>query len=237
MGAWRRVAVMLPLALVALAGCRLPGKPSAEPEFPRPEQVMSFDKLYGSNCAGCHGANGQGGGAMNLANPVYQALVDDATLRDVISNGEAGTLMPAFSTKRGGQLTEQQIDALIAGMRAQWSRGDVLEGQDAPPYKAAHPGDVAKGAVAYQTACASCHEAQPGKPAEGGSIRDGSFLALVNEQMIRTTVIAGRPDLGMPDWRKQVNGRALTNDEIADVTAWLMSQRPVLPGQPYGGRE
>jgi cytochrome c oxidase cbb3-type subunit III len=228
-------AMFLVFAMALFSGCNLPGKPGEGPEVPRPEQVTNFDTLYGSNCAGCHGANGQNGSAMNLANPGYQSLVDDATLRDVISSGEAGTLMPAFGAKHGGTLTDAQIDAIVTGLRARWNKNNVLTGQNAPAYKAAHAGDVAKGEQAYQTACAQCHEAQPQKPAQGGSIRDGSFLALVNEQTIRTTVIAGRPDLGMPDWRGLVKGRALTEDEITDVTAWLMSQRPATPGQPYPG--
>ncbi|MGA2252163.1 c-type cytochrome [Terracidiphilus sp.] len=228
-------AALLLSAVSPFAGCRLPGKPGEGPEVPRPEQITNFDTLYGSNCAGCHGVNGQNGSAMNLANPVYQGIVDDATLRDVIAGGEAGTLMPAFGAKQGGTLTDAQIDAIVTGMRARWNKGNVLAGQNAPAYKAAYAGDAAKGEQAYQTTCAQCHEAAPQKPAQGGSIRDGSFLALVNEQTIRTTMIAGRPDLGMPDWRRLVKGRALTDDEITDVTAWLMAQKPATPGQPYPG--
>ncbi len=141
--------------------------------------------------------------------------------------------MPAFGIKHGGMLTEAQIDALVTGMRAHWSKGNVLAGQNAPPYKAAHEGDSAKGEAVYTTACAKCHEPQPDKGGYAGSILDGSFLALINEQTIRTTVIAGRPDLGMPDWRGLVKGRSLTDEEITDVTAWLMAQKPALPGQPY----
>jgi cytochrome c oxidase cbb3-type subunit 3 len=62
---------------------------------------------------------------------------------------------------------------------------------------------------------------------------DGSFLALIDEQKIRTTVIAGRPDIGEPDWRGHIPGRAMTDEEITDVTAWVMSQKPAMPGQPY----
>ena len=39
-----------------------------------------------------------------------------------------------------------------------------------------------------------------------GSILDGSFLALINEQTVRTTIIAGRPDIGDPDWRNHIPG-------------------------------
>jgi hypothetical protein len=46
-------------------------------------------------------------------------------------------------------------------------------------------------------------------------------------------VIAGRPELGAPDWRGDVEGRPMSAQDISDVVAWLSSQRPQLPGQPY----
>jgi cytochrome c oxidase cbb3-type subunit III len=229
----RPAAILLAGPLVLVGGCRLPGRPGPQDVVPRPEQVMSFDKLYGQNCAGCHGVDGQNGQATNLANPIYEALVDDATLRDVIANGEKGTLMPAFGQGAGGSLTDAQINAIVSGMRARWSKGDVLAGQNAPPYKASSAGDAADGKRVYGMACARCHGAPGQKPGPAGSILDGSFLALVNPQMIRTTVIAGRPDIGQPDWRDDVQGHPLTDGDISDVTAWLMAQRPATPGQPY----
>jgi cytochrome c oxidase cbb3-type subunit III len=117
-------------------------------------------------------------------------------------------------------------------MRAKWSKGDVLAGQNAPSYKASQDGNAADGKRVYGMACARCH-GTVGKPGPAGSIVDGSFLALVNPQMIRTTVIAGRPDLGHPDWRGYVQGHPLTDSDVNDVTAWLMSERPANPGQPY----
>ncbi|HMG86699.1 MAG TPA: c-type cytochrome [Terracidiphilus sp.] len=221
------------LVLLALAGCKLPGKPKAGPEVLRPEEVLGFEMLYGANCAGCHGAHGQNGGAMNLANPEYQALIDDASMRDVIAKGEKRTLMPAFAQENGGQLTDRQIDALVAGIRASWRKENVFGGETPPPYKATHAGDVAKGKVVYAIACARCHGVSAQEPGNAGSIQDGSFLALINGQMLRTTVIAGRPDIGEPDWRGHIPGRAMTDDEVTDVSAWLMAQRPQNPGQPY----
>jgi cytochrome c oxidase cbb3-type subunit III len=220
-------------SLMLICGCRLPGRPTPEDVVPRPEQVTSFDKLYAENCAGCHGVDGQNGQATNLANPLYEALVDDATLRDVIANGEKGTLMPAFDESAGGNLTHGQVIAIVNGMRARWFKGDVLAGQNAPPYKASQDGDAADGKRVYGMACAQCHGAAGRKPGPAGSIMDGSFLALVNPQMIRTTVIAGRPDIGQPDWRGDVQGHPLTDSDVSDVTAWLMAQKPANPGQPY----
>ena len=223
--------------LLFLSGCHWRGRPQPDDVVPRPEAVMSFDKLYGQNCAGCHGVDGQNGAATNLANPVYQALVDDATLRDVITNGEKGTLMPAFGASAGGGLTDAQVNAIVSGMRARWSKGDVLAGQNAPPYKATQDGNVDDGKRVYGMACARCHGSANGQKAgTAGSLVDGSFLALVNPQMIRTTVIAGRPDLGHPDWRGYVQGHPLTDSDVNDVTAWLMAQRSANPGQPYPDR-
>src|SRR5215469_10826573 len=132
-----------------LAGCDLPGRPKPEQVVPRPEAVLSFDTLYAENCAGCHGENGQNGPATNLANPLYQALIDDASLRDVIANGEKGTLMPGFGVPSGGTLTDAQIDALVLGIRARWRKPDAIAGVTLPPYKASHAGDAGKGAAVY----------------------------------------------------------------------------------------
>ncbi len=62
-----------------LGGC---GHAPGDPPNPmlRPTEVSDFATLYKQNCAACHGANGQNGPAIDLANPEYQALVDDATL-------------------------------------------------------------------------------------------------------------------------------------------------------------
>jgi hypothetical protein len=46
-------------------------------------------------------------------------------------------------------------------------------------------------------------------------------------------VITGRPELGAPDWRGNVPGRSMTDQEITDVVAWLVSRRAENPGQPY----
>jgi cytochrome c oxidase cbb3-type subunit III len=220
-------------APLIVAGCNMPGRPAPGPEVPRPEAVLSFDSLYGENCAGCHGADGSHGSATDLANPEYQAIVDDATLRSVITNGEKGTLMPGFGTDAGGMLTPQQIDALVRGMRARWSRPNPFNGATPPPYQSGQPGNASKGEAVYIAACARCHGYSAQKQGSAGSILDGSFLALMDAQTIRTTVIAGRPDIGEPDWRNHIPGRAMTSDEIANVTAWLLAQRPAAPGQPY----
>ncbi|MGO9494943.1 MAG: c-type cytochrome, partial [Terracidiphilus sp.] len=78
--------VLLACLAAFTVGCEhSPGYPPAP--IARPSQVTDFATLYSQNCAACHGANGQNGPALDLGNPEYQALVDDASLRKWISNG------------------------------------------------------------------------------------------------------------------------------------------------------
>ncbi len=220
-------------AMLTMAGCNLPGKPPAGPEVPRPDQVVDFNQLYAQNCAGCHGTEGKDGPANNLSDPEYQALVDDATLRDITANGVPGSLMPPFVVGGGGTLTEQQIDVLVKGMRDKWYKGNVFAGQNPPPYKADAAGDATRGKAAYTTYCARCHGATEGKTGKAGSVVNGSFLALMTAQSLRTATIVGRTDLGMPDWRNDVPGKPMSHAEVNDVVAWLEAQKQTRPGQPY----
>ena len=195
-------ACLLGAGLPLFSGCiSLPGKPPAGPEVPRPDSVHSATVLFAQNCSGCHGAKGMDGPAVPLAAPEYQALVDDARIRNVIANGDPGTLMPGFGKKSQGFLTDSQIDALVKGIRAEWYKGNVLAGLNAPPYADDTPGDAAHGLQVYSKVCSQCHGEIGGEVGYAGSILNASFLALMPAQSLRTAIIVGRPDLGMPDWR------------------------------------
>jgi mono/diheme cytochrome c family protein len=193
---------------------------------------VNFDVLYGQNCAGCHGVEGSGGAAMSLANPTFLAIADDDVIRHTAADGVPGTPMPAFAQSAGGMLTDKQIDALVRGIRS-WAKPNALRGTTAPAYAAQASGDAQRGANAYRTYCSSCHGADGRGGSKASSIVDGSYLALVSDQQLRTIVIAGRPELGAPDWRGDVEGRPMSPQDISDVVAWLSSQRPKFPGQPY----
>lgn len=222
------------LVLLA-AGCTPSGRPVAGATEGDPSQVEEFAVLFGTNCAGCHGAEGRGGAALALADPVYLAIADDAMLTAAIRGGVAGSLMPAFGQSAGGLLTDQQVAALVRGMRSRWARPDALHGAAAPPYAAPGPGDAARGGQVFKTFCAGCHgEGGRGGP-KASAITDGAYLSLISNQGLRTTVIVGRPELGAPDWRGNVPGRPMTSAEIGDVVAWLVAQRPQ-PSQPQGPR-
>lgn len=220
---------MIALALLGALftdGCsKLPGKPPPGPEVPRPDSVLSSRVLFAQNCSGCHGANGTHGPATPIGSPVYQALVDDARIRQVVSEGLPGSMMPAFSQRFGGELTDAQIDALVHGIRADWHKENALAGATPPPYADDGKGDPRAGEKVYADNCANCHGPAGGKIGDAGSILNPDFLALIAPQTLRTTAIVGRPDLGMPDWREQTDA-PMSPQQVSDVVAFLVAQKP-----------
>jgi mono/diheme cytochrome c family protein len=221
------------LLVVTVAGCdRLPGKPRIADRELLPSQVMSFTALYSRNCAGCHGADGRLGASRPLNDPLYLALVPRERLREIIARGVPGTSQPAFAPGSGGTLTDAQIDALVRGLAEAWGRPDAVKGLELPPYAAQSAGDPERGKAVYAGACAGCHGVDGRGGPKGGAVADPSYLALVTDQYLRTTVIAGRADLGMPDWRGSAQGQPLTTQQIGDVVAWLGSERRPVPGRP-----
>jgi cytochrome c oxidase cbb3-type subunit 3 len=217
-----------------LSGCGTPhGQPRSGSETLAPREVLEFSALYAENCAACHGKEGRGAAAIALADPVYLAVVDEATMLKVIAGGVRGTAMPAFAESAGGLLTSKQIDAITQGIRSRWSRPGILDGANPPSYAAKSAGDGQRGEGVYKTWCESCHGADGRGGSKGSAITNDSFLALVSDQGLRTMVIAGRPELGAPDWRGNVRGKPMSDQEVTDVVAWLASRRSQVPGQPY----
>ena len=230
----RSLCAFVMLAVVLVSACSAaPGQPRAGSMTPAPNEITDFAVLYADNCAGCHGANGRGGAAIGLANPVYLAIVDDRSMRSTIAAGVHGTAMPAFAQRAGGMLTDDQIDALVGGIRSRWDRPGVLDGAAAPSYAPTSVGDIHRGQAAYRTFCQSCHGADGTGGPDASAIANDSFLALFSDQGLRTAVIAGRPEFGAPDWRGNVAGRAMSEQDVTDVVSWLASRRVAVPGQPY----
>ena len=229
-----RLSPFVALGAMLLSACGTPhGQPHGNAETLAPNEVLEFGTLYSANCAACHGDNGRGGAAIALADPVYLAIANDQTIRNVIANGVRGTSMPAFAESAGGMLTNQQIDIITQQIRARWSKPGVPDGANRPAYAAKSAGDAQRGQAAYTTYCESCHGLDGRGGSKGSAITNDSFLALISDQGLRTIVIAGRPELGAPDWRGNIPGKPMSDEEVTDVVAWLTSHRVEAPGQPY----
>jgi mono/diheme cytochrome c family protein len=216
------------LVMPLLSGCHgLPGPPEDSQELIRPEEQVDFHRLYQQNCSACHGINGTDGPALDLANPQYQLLVSDDSLKKWITGGVPGTQMPAFGESAGGLLTNQQVRALVTGMRTAWSPVDEKYDERTPPYISDLAGDPKRGEQIYTADCQSCHRSEKQR------VTNTAYLALVSDRALRTIIIAGRPDLGHPGWNNAAAGYSMSDRDVTDVVSYLASLRTSTPGQPY----
>ncbi|MFL7893484.1 MAG: c-type cytochrome [Anaerolineales bacterium] len=70
-------------------------------------------QLYATNCAVCHGPNGEGRIGATLARE-WSSTRPDLLVKSVIENGVEGAAMPAWSQANGGPLSEEEIDNIVA---------------------------------------------------------------------------------------------------------------------------
>lgn len=78
-------------------------------------------QLFGLNCTSCHGVSGQGVDAPALNSQQFLGSVTDEQMHGIIAGGVPGTEMPAWWNEYGGPLTDEQIAAVVAYIRA-WQK-------------------------------------------------------------------------------------------------------------------
>ncbi len=189
------------------------------PSNKSPVKVSEFSSLFEQNCSGCHGTDGKNGPARPLHDALLVAYMPLDQIKLVVENGRAGTPMPAFGRAQGGPLDDGQVDAIVKGIQ-NWSGGRIV--QNVPAYTPTSSGDPHNGAKLFAQNCFMCHA----KGGAVGPVTDPSYLTLVSDQTLRSSIVTGRADLGMPDWRHLHLGNALTEQEITDLAAYLASLRP-----------
>lgn len=102
-------------------------------------------RAFNSNCAGCHGLDGRGSDkGADIAASVNVRHLSDSRVSDIVSNGIAGTGMPAFHT-----LPARQIRSIVSYVR-------ILQGN---LQARTLPGDAMRGREIFfgKGECSSCH--------------------------------------------------------------------------------
>ncbi|MBI4787517.1 MAG: c-type cytochrome [Chloroflexi bacterium] len=203
-------------------------------------------QLYAQNCAVCHGDNAEGRIGARLAKD-FPGIRVEATIKQTISDGVPGSVMPAWATAKGGPLTDAQVDDLVAFIR---SLGHVAPpvptgpataitlAPAASPVATFPPGNATRGATVFAQNCVVCH-------GERGEGRIGATLAkdwpgIKPEALIDATTARGVPGSKMPGWAKTYGG-PLTDQEIADAAAYIRTLKQPgaaaspAPATPDGG--
>jgi mono/diheme cytochrome c family protein len=184
-------------------------------------------ELYVESCAVCHGINGQGRIGANLDS--FPGIQVTSTLKQVIREGIEGSVMPAWSRDQGGPYTEQDIEDVVAYIVGAFGGTEPIA--PAPTYVAPEipplpdiEGNPSEGSLVYQVNCVACH-------GEKGQGRFGLTLAKEwpgnqPDAFIRQVVRDGIPGTTMPAWAQE-NGGPLLEEEVEDVTAYILSLSPI----------
>jgi mono/diheme cytochrome c family protein len=203
------------------------------------EKLDRGARLYQENCAVCHGPDGEGRVGATLARN-WPSIRPDLTVQNTIENGIPGTAMPPWSQANGGPLSEDQIDDLVYFILS-WQTGGA-PAVEAGPSPTRRPtlepipevsGDPNNGAVLYDANCVVCH----GVNGEGriGATLERNWPSIRPDLSVRNVIMNGVAGSPMPAW-SQANGGPLTDQEIDDLTAFILTLEAA-NGAPQSGEQ
>jgi cytochrome c oxidase cbb3-type subunit 3 len=157
-------------------------------------------RMFGNNCAQCHGADAKGSyGFPNLADTdwIYGGSPD--AIKASIANGRRAA-MPAWGSILGDEGVNEVTDYVLE-----------LNGREADSASAA------KGKQHFQTYCAACHAADgTGNPALGApNLANGIWLYGGNAEQIAHSVRAGR------NGEMPAHKELLSEDKIHIIAAYV----------------
>jgi mono/diheme cytochrome c family protein len=180
--------------------------------------------LYGTFCAACHGAKGEGLRYPGMtpfpaiANADFLAVASDEFVASTIRQGRPGRRMPAWSGTEGGLLPEE-IGALVAHLRH--LAGDVPQeppGHAEPRWVAADP---QVGRSFYARFCAGCHGAA-GEGLQAPALNNAALLSAATDEYLVETIGRGRRGTEMQGFQTPSPIRpALTDGEIESIVAFV----------------
>lgn len=205
------------------------------------ENIVARDQeetadLYATHCLRCHGGRGQGvqGGAVHGVSLDYDGFAEghsEETLRDIITFGRPGTIMPHWGQAEGGALTSQQIDSMITFLRfddpSKWEQvAAIVQTPEPMATPAAGPSEqdmsIARGAELFMAQCTSCH-GTIGQGGLGPTLNQEYHFRWHSEELLWETIAWGRQNAGMPAFSEGVEEGLLTDQQIDDLVAFIIS--------------
>lgn len=191
-------------------------------------------QLYSQNCAGCHGANGQGIAGVFpplINNPRMQ---DEAYVVKVTREGISGPLEVSGQTYNGVMPAMPQISETDAKAIAVYVKG--LGGTRAAPPQPpeptsaaqADPALAAKGQALFLgqqpfknggAPCMACHTAGNFGPMGGGSL--GRDLTDLHTRLGAAGIQGVLTSIAFPVMRESYKDKPLTQEEISALTAFF----------------
>src|SRR5882672_11676944 len=145
-----------------LLGAWLVGMATTEPAVAQVQdhqystmEIQAGSRLYGAQCALCHGNNGDGIAGVNLPRQQFRRASSDDDIKNTITTGVAAAGMPPF------RLQPAELNGLVAYIRSGFDASGA-------PFKV---GNATRGQAIYdKSACATCHRVK------GAGVRTGPDL-------------------------------------------------------------
>ena len=181
-------------------------------------------QLYSEYCSVCHGQFGEGGPnparvgdiIAPISSSEYLKTRDDATLRNIISQGQPDFGMSPFGAANGGPLDDDQVDSIVAFIRS-WEANPPVELPpeiiSATPISPGQPS--LSGTRIYASVCSSCH----GENGEGGigpALNTQDFQDKYDDQTMFDVIDTGHDATSMIAW-----GEILTSDQITQLVKYI----------------
>jgi mono/diheme cytochrome c family protein len=120
--------------------------------------------------------------------------------------------MPAWSVDFGGPLTDEDIRAVVAFVRAWEPTAPEIEPDIFVP-------SPERGAMLFASTCELCHGENGIGSEDAPGINDAERLSALEDDWYRGVIRNGRPAKGMPTWGTVLSPNQV-DDLIALITAW-----------------
>jgi mono/diheme cytochrome c family protein len=107
------------VAYIRQLGGNVQAKPDPQPRLWAKGNIDAGGRLFLSNCAGCHGAVGEGGEAPAIGNKTFLNAASDTFLFETVTRGRRGTTMQGFASGSivRRSLTREEIESIVAYLR------------------------------------------------------------------------------------------------------------------------
>jgi cbb3-type cytochrome c oxidase subunit III len=185
-------------------------------DLPHGDLLASALPIYAANCAGCHGAEGEGTAiAPALNDATLRQEKTDQELERIITTGVPGTLMAGWNQALAGP----DITSLV-GLIRYWDEipAGLIPQPELPPIASSDADVIAAGEKLYNVACSTCHGADGQGSRMAPALNTQAFLTETNDQAIKAIISQGVPDTRMPAW-----GGRLTDEQLNSLVSFIIA--------------
>jgi len=178
-------------------------------QFPQP-LIADGQKLYKTHCGNCHGQNGEGGTAYALNKEGLLITADLNYFKNSIIFGRPLSGCPP----QEDSLNEEEIHDISSFIKS-WQKGKLI---DTPAHKVLAE-DNAKGKELFPI-CGACHGLKT-EGAMGPPLFDPGFLKSASDQVIRRTIMYGRPGTPMKGFIQGQGYLPLSLSDIDSIISYM----------------